>query len=87
MILFASPDKPFLLTPKGSVSRPRTLEAYASEIDAIYKAAEAAAKSDLVMPESLDASSLRIYVKELMQEVSGRALAEEVDLFSQGFDR
>lgn len=87
MIIFASTGKPFLLTPKGSVSRPRTLEAYAAEIDAVYEAAEAAAKSDLVMPESLDLPSLQIYVRDLMQEVSGRALAEDVDLFTQGFDR
>ena len=87
MILFASPNKPFLLTPKGTVSRPRTLDAYANEVDAIYEAAEEAAKTDLVMPENLDISSLQIYVRDLVQEVSGRELIQDADLFTQGFDR
>lgn len=87
MILFASPEKPFQMTPKGTVSRPRTLEAYETEIDAIYDAAEAASRSDLIMPDELDVPALQQYVRDLTQEVSGHELVQNVDLFTQGFDR
>lgn len=87
MVLFASPHKPFILTPKGTVSRPRTLDAYADEINAVYQAAEEASKSDLVLPEVLDSLSLLEYVQALTQEVSGRQLDASTDLFTQGFDR
>ena len=90
MILIASADKPFLLTPKGTVSRPRTLDLYADEIEAIYARQESSSTSAVDLPSSINLDSLTKFATSVVTEVmrpDGGALEFDTDLFLQGCDR
>ncbi|KAJ5805816.1 acetyl-CoA synthetase-like protein [Penicillium pulvis] len=89
MILIASREKPLPLTPKGTISRPRALELYANEIDAIYEAVESSANSGIALPRSISLESLSRYVQDLVTGVmrpDGGELDVEKDIFLQGCD-
>ncbi|PGH23913.1 hypothetical protein AJ80_01975 [Polytolypa hystricis UAMH7299] len=88
MILIASPEKPFHYTPKGSVSRHRTLELYESEIEAIYGALEEVSTSNVKLPTSWTEQNASSYVKAIVVEVmrsEGPDISDN-DLFIQGCD-
>ncbi|KAJ5622949.1 acetyl-CoA synthetase-like protein [Penicillium lividum] len=89
MILIASRVKPLPLTPKGTISRPRALELYANEIDAIYEAVESSANSGIALPRLISLESLTRYVQDLVTGVmrpDGGELDVEKDIFLQGCD-
>lgn len=89
MILVGSPDKPFLLTPKGTVSRPRTLDLYAKEIDNIYIAQEDSSQTAVPIPDVVTPESIEAFVSTIVTGVmrpDGGSVAP-TDLFLQGCDR
>lgn len=89
VILVANHEKPFQYTPKGSVSRYRTLELYQSEIEAIYGAIEEASTSNVNAPISWTEQNASSYVGAVVLEImrpNGPDLNEADDLFIQGCD-
>lgn len=52
MILLATAAKPFERATKGTVVRARTLQLYASELDALYEAAVDSAAATAVITEA-----------------------------------
>ena len=88
MILIASPEKPFQYTPKGSVSRHRTLALYESEIEALYSTVEEASTSNVKTPASWTEQNAFSYVKAVVSEImrpNGQDISND-DLFIQGCD-
>ncbi|KAA1470119.1 acetyl-CoA synthetase-like protein [Dentipellis sp. KUC8613] len=87
MLLVASPNKPFVLTDKNSVKTKDTLALYADEIEQAYANLETDASSDVPIPQTFDAPSLRAFVKELISLVVGRAdVEDDANLFENGVD-
>ncbi|KAJ5703224.1 acetyl-CoA synthetase-like protein [Penicillium malachiteum] len=58
-ILFASPEKPFPRTPKGTINRPQTLVLYAKEIKDLYNDAEKLGEVDEAQTQIPDLSDLQ----------------------------
>ncbi|CAG8197552.1 unnamed protein product [Penicillium salamii] len=82
---FASRNKPFKLTPKGTIRRPLVLQDYAEEIEALYTR-----KSDEGITQiPADASNLEImdnisgFIKEILSITS---VPEDADIFALGVD-
>jgi thioester reductase-like protein len=88
MILIAFHEKPFQYTPKGSVSRHRTLALYESEIEAKYGAIQEASTSNVKTPVSWTEPNASSYVRAVVLEImrpNGPDLNDD-DLFIQGCD-
>ncbi|KAL8280977.1 hypothetical protein RQP46_006656 [Phenoliferia psychrophenolica] len=88
MILVCAPDRPLLLTPKGTVSRPRSLALYETEIEAIYAALEEASTGGVQPPKAWTAATVEVYVKAVVEEIMrpDGGDVDERDFFLQGCD-
>lgn len=93
LILFSSPEKPFLRTPKLSVRRKPTVDLYLKEIEALYRRVETEADNiDLSdVPKNVDFSdrkSVQDFVQHLVRNVTGWTTdpSQDSDLFMQGMD-
>ncbi|KAF9890498.1 hypothetical protein FE257_005903 [Aspergillus nanangensis] len=93
LILFSSPEKPFLRTPKLSVRRNPTISLYAKEIDDIYRLVE----EDLGSLENHDVpDEIDLQSEQSIQDTMGRLIMRicgwpqeldpEADLFVLGID-
>ncbi|TIC15605.1 acetyl-CoA synthetase-like protein [Wallemia mellicola] len=81
-IMVSDSDRPFEMTPKGSVKRVATLKMYENDIEDLYKRAEDESTSDnhsLTLENAQDV--LRNIVEGLLTNVNST-----MDLFSQGCD-
>jgi hypothetical protein len=87
MILVASPSKPFLYTAKGTIRRAGTLEAYQSEIDALYDAVAETTLEDLAPPADASAPAILPFVRAVVASVVKVAVSDTDDLFQHGCDR
>jgi hypothetical protein len=88
MILVAAPDKPFLYTPKGSMRRSATLDAYEAEIAAAYDAVAEAAQEDIPAPTDWNLANILPFVRKVVSNVILKTtLSDEDDLFQHGCDR
>ncbi|EIN04342.1 acetyl-CoA synthetase-like protein [Punctularia strigosozonata HHB-11173 SS5] len=86
MILVASPDKPFLYTPKGSIRRQATLNEYEAEIEALYTSIEESSQSDIAAPTEWNSESTLDFVRKTVHTVLKAAITDEDDLFQYGCD-
>lgn len=89
MILVATPEKPLLRSPKGTVMKAATLREYETEIGMLYEAVESSGSmSSAQPPEDWSEETLIEWLQKQCQDISdGRQLHAEEDLFVQGFDR
>ena len=82
---FASKDKPFQRTPKGTTRRRGVIHDYEKEIDAIYEAELGELMQNL--PESLDGASILEFIRQIISQSMGRAgIPVDQDLYAAGFD-
>ncbi|KAG6828985.1 hypothetical protein H0H92_006107 [Tricholoma furcatifolium] len=82
MVLVAHPKRPFVLTPKGTIQRNRTLSDYETEIQESY--IKFSNSSTIVTSNS--GASLANVTKAIVEEVMGHIVVPELDLFQQGCD-
>lgn len=87
MILVASPEKPFLYTPKGSIRRQVTLKEYDSEIEALYMSIEESSQGDIAAPTEWNPESTLEFVRKTVHSVLKADITDEDDLFQYGCDR
>ena len=89
MILVCAPDRPLLLTPKGTVSRPKSLDLYEAEIEAIYTSLEDASTGAVQPPKEWTADSVAAYCRAVTNEIMrpDGGSVDDRDLFLQGCDR
>lgn len=90
MILVASPDKPLLYTPKGTLRRKVTLEQYTKEIDDIYASVDESAQEDISGPVDWSIANTIDFVRKAVEKTmkNGRNdLTDNADLFEFGLDR
>ena len=87
MILVTLPDKPFMLTAKGTPRRQAILDEYASEIKALYSSVEQSTQSHLPAPRMWNAEETKQFVRAVVTNVIGQSLADTQDLFKHGCDR
>ncbi|KAH9475908.1 putative NRPS-like protein biosynthetic cluster [Psilocybe cubensis] len=88
MILIASPQKPLPRAGKGTVMRKAAINAYASEIDAIYAQVNAIVDCERVAyPSSWNIENTMAWLKNEVEEIrSGRSISVVDDFFHQGVD-
>lgn len=87
MIIVASPDKPFIYNMKGLPKRRVILPMYQHEIDALYKAVEDSAQSEVEGPLTWDAEGILTFVRAVVSSVLVSSVADDSDLFRNGCDR
>ncbi|KAI0388936.1 acetyl-CoA synthetase-like protein [Xylariaceae sp. FL0594] len=95
LVLFASPDKPFLLAGKGTIQRRLTVQAYDREISELYKnVEEGLLVGGVTAPSSMQTESLIPFLAELFSESllsgededNGRTIGPDDDLIALGLD-
>jgi hypothetical protein len=87
MIIVASPSKPFLYTPKGSLRRSATLDSYEAEIEAIYEAVAEATQEEISAPAHWSPESSSVFVRRVVTSVVKAEVSDQDDLFERGCDR
>ena len=87
-ILFTNPKKPMVRTPKGTVQRRGTLEAYSKELDDLYTDAE-----DIVVPDrqverlnTIDSAVVADFLRRAILEISQLEISEDENMFVRGLD-
>jgi thioester reductase-like protein len=90
LILVATPDRPLVRTPKGTIQRAASVAQYAADIDRLY------ADADVVVVEEeaagswldpTDAKAVRQFVRQAIADVTGwNNVDEAVNLFERGLD-
>ncbi|KAH9939795.1 acetyl-CoA synthetase-like protein [Epithele typhae] len=86
MILVAHPLKPFQLNSKGYPRRSVMIGEYKDEIDALYRAVEESAQTDIPSPTEWTEISTYAFVKAVVEAILQRSLADDVDVFRNGSD-
>lgn len=85
-ITFASKDKPFKSTPKGTTQRRAVVRDYEKEIDALY-AAGLDDDLDTFLPETLDQESVMGLIRQIISHVLEKDEIENTqDFYSAGMD-
>ena len=87
MILIASPSKPFQFNAKAIPRRGVIFKQYSEEIEAIYRAVESSARSDIALPATWDATNTLDFVRAIVEGTLTRSLADDADIFRNGGDR
>lgn len=90
MILIASPSKPFEYTSKGNLRRQRVLDAYTSEINALYELISESTQEDIAGPTEWTSHETRLFVKDVIArtlKTRSTAIDDDADLFEHGLDR
>ncbi|KAI1122652.1 hypothetical protein F5Y10DRAFT_253719 [Nemania abortiva] len=88
LVIFTTPEKPFLRAGKGTIQRRLSIDAYEAEIEELYaKAEEGLLTSDLPPLKSTSVDHLQFFLKALYSEtLDNHDLAVDDDLFAQGLD-
>lgn len=91
-VIITHRDRPLPVNPKGTVLRKLALQAYTSEIDALYRVSEDIDDKDededeLDFPTTWAKGDVIIWVKKMVNDVMGNEVAIDRDLFEQGADR
>lgn len=88
LVLFASKDKPFSRSPKGSIQRRLTVSYYQKEIEDLYSQSEQGLLTSGLPPlKSTSAEDLTPFLRELYaQTLEHEELREDDDAFSFGMD-
>ena len=85
-ITFVSPNKPMLLTAKGTVRRGATTRTYEAEINKLYSDIENASSKAVQIKVEDKASTIKL-LQEILASISGaEELSPEEDIFSAGID-
>ena len=87
MILVASTSKPFQLTAKATLRRRIILAEYNDEIEALYRAVETSASSDIPPPATWDQEGIATFVRAVVHETLHRPIKDDADIFRNGGDR
>ncbi|KAI0483838.1 hypothetical protein F4859DRAFT_529172 [Xylaria cf. heliscus] len=88
LVIFTSPDKPFLRASKGTIQRRLSIDAYEDEIEDLYtRVEEGLLTSDLPPLKSTAAVDLLPFIKEACCETLGnQEITVDDDLFAKGLD-
>ena len=96
LVLFASPDRPFLRAGKGTVQRRLTVQVYEQDIDRLYfEVEEGLFTSGVALPQSLKSQDLVPFLQNLCSQTlfdyddvadSGNTIDVDDDLFTLGLD-
>jgi hypothetical protein len=87
MIIVADPAKPFELTPKGTLRRPRILQAYETEIEKTYEAFKASTQEHIMAPQTWNLPESTELVRRTIKGVIAVDVADTDDIFQKGCDR
>ena len=87
MIIITKPEKPLLLTDKGTTKRQPNLVAYADEIKATYMAFELSSCQDIPLPKVWDVPNATTFVRGVVEKVMGKHVSDTNDIFQYGADR
>ena len=90
MILIASPSKPFEYTSKGNLRRQRILDAYTTEINALYDLVSESTQEDIAGPSEWTSHETKLFVKDVIArtlKTRSNAIDDGADLFEHGLDR
>ncbi|KAM5543840.1 hypothetical protein V8D89_002457 [Ganoderma adspersum] len=85
MIMVTSLSKPFTYNIKG-VPRRTILRDYENEIEALYDVVGQSSQADIPPPSSWEKEGVKAFVRTAVQQVLGRSLPEDADVFSNGCD-
>lgn len=83
----AHPAKPFHYTPKGTPRRQVIIDEYKEEIEQGYINLETTSTIEANSFETLDLEETHLYVSQLVEQIMGRKLGEDDDIFLFGCDR
>lgn len=83
----AHPAKPFHYTPKGTPRRQVIIDEYKEEIERGYINLETTSTIEANSFETLDLEETHLYVSQLVEQIMGRKLGEDDDIFLFGCDR
>ncbi|PIL27162.1 hypothetical protein GSI_10304 [Ganoderma sinense ZZ0214-1] len=86
MIMVTSVSKPFTYNMKGFPRRAPILQDYEDEIEALYAVVGQSAQTDIPPPSVWEKESVKTFVQLAIQQVLGRSLSEDADLFRNGCD-
>ncbi|KAF8508271.1 male sterility protein-domain-containing protein, partial [Gautieria morchelliformis] len=88
LIIVAPSDKPFALSDKSTVRKKETLDRFQVEIEAAYKILDEGGNGeDWAFEGSVtDEKDLKRFVRSAINQVLGRGVADDEDLFEHGFD-
>ena len=85
MIMVTSPSKPFTYNMKG-LPRRTILRDYEDEIEALYYVVGQSSQAEIPPPSSWEKEVVKTFVRTTVQQVLGRSLPEDIDLFRNGCD-
>ncbi|KAI0320589.1 acetyl-CoA synthetase-like protein [Amylostereum chailletii] len=85
-ILVTHPDKPLLLTPKGTPQRRACLGAYQTEIESMYDSIEDSSQVDIKIPTTWNVESTLSFIRKNVHSVMKTKVEDEDDLFQHGCD-
>ena len=96
LVMFASPNKPFLRASKGTIQRRLTIQAYEKEIEELYsKVEDGLLTSGVALPSSLESQYLVPFLKDLCSQTlldqddvanEDDTIAIDDDLLTRGLD-
>ncbi|KAI0102316.1 hypothetical protein GGR51DRAFT_527817 [Nemania sp. FL0031] len=88
LVIFTTPEKPFMRAGKGTIQRRLSIDAYEAEIEDLYaKAEEGLLTSDLLPLKSTSVDDLTSFLTALYSEtLDNHNIAVDDDLFAQGLD-
>lgn len=87
MITVSSPHKPFFYTPKLTPRRQLILDDYASEIGALYAAADESAMATTFLPSSWTLANSLEFVRSVVGNVLKERVTDHDDFFQHSCDR
>ncbi|KAF9056716.1 hypothetical protein BDP27DRAFT_1433638 [Rhodocollybia butyracea] len=86
LIVVVNPSKPLQLTPKGTLRRQASLDAYHDEIENAYKALEEASQPEIKAPATWDLKATENFVSEVVIKSLGFKVDEHENIFRAGAD-
>ncbi|KAK4114682.1 acetyl-CoA synthetase-like protein [Canariomyces notabilis] len=90
LILVATPHRPLVRTPKGTIQRAASVAQYAADIDRLYADADVVVVEEEAAGSGLDptdAKAVRQFVRQAVADVTGwNNVDEAVNLFERGLD-
>ncbi|KAF5366566.1 hypothetical protein D9758_008985 [Tetrapyrgos nigripes] len=86
LIVVTNPSKPVYFTAKGTTRRQFTLDAYEDEIEAAYQAFEESSQHGIRAPSIWDTVVILLFVREVVNNVLGFEVQDDVQLFRVGAD-
>jgi thioester reductase-like protein len=89
LILVATPDRPLIRTPKGTIQRATSVAQYSADIDRLYTAADVVVEEDAAgsAVDPKDASAVQQFIRTSVSAVTGWPDVDDaVSFFERGMD-